>query len=37
MDDFNPRDDGLNAARGFIWSLPLSLLLWALILWAVFG
>ena len=31
MSNFKPRDDGLNAARGFIWSLPL----WALILWAV--
>jgi hypothetical protein len=29
------RDDGLGAARGLLIALPASLLLWALILWAV--
>ena len=37
MTEFDSTDDGLGAIRGLIWNLPLSILLWALILWAVFG
>jgi hypothetical protein len=35
MDNLNLRDDGLGAMRGLVYSLPINLLLWALILWAV--
>ena len=32
-----PIDDGLGAIRGLVYTMPINLLLWALILWAVFG
>jgi hypothetical protein len=35
MDNPDLRDDGLGAMRGLVYSLPINLLLWALILWAV--
>lgn len=37
MGDSNPRDDDLDAARGFIWNLPLVIVSWAIILWLIFG